>query len=62
MKVVYAQQPPDDMDGAWECSACGLLWALPDHGLPSENRMYYCPQCGGKITEEKPWEEEFQDE
>jgi len=60
--VAYIQQLLDDMDNVWECSGCGLLWVITDDGLPSEHKMQYCPQCGGKITEEKMREEEFQDE
>nr|DAV05403.1 MAG TPA: Transcription initiation factor IIE, alpha FINGER, Transcription [Caudoviricetes sp.] len=34
------------------CSRCAEEWALND-GAPTENNMYYCPQCGAKMDEEE---------
>ena len=53
-EVVYEE----DEDGVWACRDCGLLWVLSNCGKPSEHRMHFCPQCGGKIVEEKGWGEE----
>ena len=33
------------------CSRCAEEWTLND-GAPTENNMYYCPQCGAKMDEE----------
>ena len=57
--VVFTQQSPEHEAGAWQCSGCGLLWELSDCGTPSEHRMCYCPRCGGRIVEEKPYEPEY---
>ena len=31
---------------------CGAEWSLFE-GTPKENNMNYCPECGGKLVEEK---------
>ena len=51
----------EDEDGVWECSACGAMWVLSD-GTPFENKMRYCPECGERITEEKKYKGEDEDE
>ena len=33
----------------YECSECGLTWALDD-GNPQEYEMFYCPKCGSKMS------------
>lgn len=41
----------DGWDGVYyECSECGLSWALND-GTPEENEMCYCPKCGARMDE-----------
>jgi len=59
LEVVYSQQNFDDIDYVWACSYCDLLWVLADGISPSKNNMNFCPQCGGKIVEERPIEEEI---
>ena len=34
----------------YECSSCGLVWALGNEFSLKENQMYYCPQCGRHIV------------
>lgn len=36
------------MPGTWE-GKCGALWTFIDDGVV-ENKMHYCPQCGGKVS------------
>ena len=38
----------DDDSGTWR-SSCGELWSFFDGG-PKENRVTYCPHCGGKVV------------
>lgn len=40
-----------ERDEYYECSHCGLAWALND-GTPKENEMYYCPKCKAHMIEE----------
>ena len=57
--VVFTQQSPEHEAGAWQCSGCGLLWELTDSLPPSGHDMYFCPRCGRRIVEEKPYEPEY---
>ena len=34
---------------------CGAEWTLID-GTPTENKMNFCPQCGGKLIDIQPKE------
>ena len=40
----------EDYDGdvIYRCSACGEEWTLIA-GMPKENNMYYCPNCGARM-------------
>ena len=37
----------DDLDDSWDTS-CGEKYTIME-GTPVENKMAYCPFCGGKI-------------
>lgn len=49
----------DGDDSPWEGS-CGVAWIFIDGG-PEENKMSYCPQCGGKLTAQTYDEVESED-
>lgn len=42
----------DDDTNTWECSNCREWWTLIA-GLPIDNNMKYCPQCGAEIIENR---------
>jgi hypothetical protein len=48
--------PYDDDGDTWEGS-CGALWVMIE-GTPKENKMNFCPQCGKRLEEHVPEEEE----
>ena len=39
----------------WE-TTCGITWTFPDSGVPCENDVNYCPNCGKPVYDE-PYEE-----
>ena len=38
-----------DDDGCWSGS-CGIAWYIPE-GMPMENTMNYCPNCGATLLQ-----------
>ena len=53
VKHGHWKEVDDGWDGIYyECSECGLSWALND-GTPEENDMYYCPKCGARMDLER---------
>lgn len=47
-------------DYAWECENCKETFYF-DIGGPEENNHFYCPNCGKKIAEFIPYEEECEE-
>jgi hypothetical protein len=41
----------NDQEGAWE-TQCGDAFWIND-GTPEENKMSFCPYCGGALLQEK---------
>jgi len=44
----------DGEDGPWTCGHCDWLWQFTDLG-PTEHGIHYCPGCGRRVAEVRPW-------
>lgn len=42
----------DGYDGTYKCSVCRSDWHVLE-GMPQDNGMYYCPNCGARMDEER---------
>lgn len=58
--LVKACEWREDWEGNWE-TQCGEMWSLDD-GSPADNKMSYCPGCGGKLMQTDYHDPEPEDE
>ena len=55
-KTCEWKQCTSEYDTSWE-GTCGAKWTI-EHGTPKENVVNFCPQCGGKLIEIEPKDNE----
>jgi len=55
-KTCEWKQCTSEYDTSWE-GTCGAKWTI-EHGTPKENVVNFCPQCGGKLVEIEPKDNE----